>query len=270
MIYQRLLSAFALGALLSGANAGPCRPKSSTSITATSTETASTTAFESSSTANETISPTATETASITTTQESSTETTETFTTTETTSSGSTTLESTTTTSSAEPTVTEYLRNGDFDKTSNVFPWTFTDAAESPLLLGIASGLSHEGGHSMRLKFDGQVGYFLRNTLDASKLHAEIDYELSAWVKFDKEKVNGEGCELLYVWCFDDKWSYAEKAGNGVLNASPESTSDFVQVKATCRWTEAQLKKTPNILFKFQCSKTLAWIDSVQMTVADQ
>ncbi|KAF5009924.1 hypothetical protein FDECE_3909 [Fusarium decemcellulare] len=269
MIYHKFLTSFAVGALLSGANAGPCRPKSSTSITATLTGTSSTTAIESSSTATETISSTTTETASITTTQESSTETTETFTTTETTSSGSTTVESTTTTS-AEPTVTEYLRNGDFDKTSNVFPWTFTDALENPLLLGIALGLSHEGGHSMRLKFDGQVGYFLRNTLDASKLHAETDYELSAWVKFDKEKVDGEGCELLYVWCFDDVWSYAEKAGNGVLNASPESTSDFAQVKATCRWTEAQLKKSPNIMFKFQCSKTLAWIDSVQVTAADQ
>jgi hypothetical protein len=135
--------------------------------------------------------------------------------------------------------------------------------------MGVVSDVSHEGGHSLRLKFDSRPLYFLVNPLNPKALVAEQDYEISVWARFGKEvDDNGEGCTQLFLWCLHNDWDFAENGGNGQLLASADSVNDFAQVKATCRWSQAQLDKNPLLMLRWTCSKTLAWVDSVTIEKA--
>ncbi|KAL2672230.1 hypothetical protein Neosp_012931 [[Neocosmospora] mangrovei] len=175
-----------------------------------------------------------------------------------------------TTTTSAEPEETVYLRNGDFDESYDVSPW-YSALDVANILMGVVSGMSHDGGHSLRLKFGNRPLYFLANLLNPKVLVAEQDYDISAWVRFDKEvDDNGEGCTQVFLWCMHSEWNFAEKGGDGQLLASADSVNDFTQVKATCRWSQAQLDKNPLLMIRWTCSKTLGWVDSITVEKAAQ
>ncbi|UPL00263.1 hypothetical protein LCI18_011197 [Fusarium solani-melongenae] len=280
MVSQKFLSALAVLSLFSGSKAGVCYPSGSTSsITAQTvsptTETASSTTAESSTSATATgstttvnASPSSTET---TFTTISTTFSTTFWTTVSTTASTeSISVSTTTTATSAESEETVYLRNGDFDDNYDVSPWySALDAAT--ILMGVVSDVSHEGGHSLRLKFDSRPLYFLVNPLNPKALIAEQDYEISVWARFDKEvDDNGEGCTQLFLWCMHSDWDFAENGGNGQLLASADSVNDFAQVKATCRWSQEQLGKNPLLMLRWSCSKTLGWVDSITIEKAGQ
>ncbi|KAM0431413.1 hypothetical protein ACHAPT_005390 [Fusarium lateritium] len=256
MVSQKFLFAFAAFALLSGAEAGVCYPSGSTSsITAetASSTTASTSTVEASSSATETTFT------SVSTT----------FSTTFSTTASSDSITLSTTTTSAEPEETTYLRNGDFESSYDVSPW-YSALDVAVIQLSVISGVSREGGHSLRLKFDDSPNYFLVNPLNSKNLVAEQDYDVSAWVRFGKEFDNGEGCTQAFVWCVYNEWAFAENGGNGILLTSAASVDDFTQVKATCRWSQAQLDQGPLLMLRFTCSKTLAWADSITMEKAGQ
>ncbi|RMJ01456.1 hypothetical protein CDV36_015798 [Fusarium kuroshium] len=175
-----------------------------------------------------------------------------------------------TTTTSAEPEETLYLRNGDFDESYDASPW-YSALDVANLLMGVVSGVSHDGGQSLRLKFASRPLYFLANLLNPKALIAEQDYEISVWARFGKEvDDNGEGCTELFIWCMHSEWSFAEKGGDGQLLASADSVNDFVQVKATCRWSQEQLDKNPLLMLRWTCSKTLGWVDSITIEKAGQ
>ncbi|KAI8651997.1 hypothetical protein LRP88_10994 [Fusarium phalaenopsidis] len=289
MVSQKFLSGLAVLSLFSGSEAGVCYPSGSTSsITAqtisSTTGTASSTAETTSSTTAES-STSATATDSTTTVEASSSATKTSFTTISTTFS--TTLSTTflttasttastdsicvsTTTTSAEPEETVYLRNGDFDDSYDVSPW-YSALDVANILMGVVSDVSHEGGHSLRLKFNSRPLYFLANLLNPKALVAEQDYQISAWVRFGKEvDDNGEGCTQVFLWCMYSEWNFAEKGGDGQLLTSADSVNDFAQVKATCRWSQEQLDKNPLLMLRWTCSKTLGWVDSITIEKAGQ
>ncbi|KAJ4328080.1 hypothetical protein N0V84_001448 [Fusarium piperis] len=175
-----------------------------------------------------------------------------------------------TTTTSAEPEETIYLLNGDFDESYDVSPW-YSALDPAPLLMGVVSGMSHDGDHSLRLKFDSRPLYFLANHLNPKALVAEQDYEVSAWARFGKEvDDNGEGCTQLFIWCMYNDWNFAEKGGDGQLLTSADSVNGFAQVKATCRWSQEQLDNNPLLMLRWTCSKTLGWVDSITIEKAGQ
>ncbi|RSL74608.1 hypothetical protein CEP53_000176 [Fusarium sp. AF-6] len=278
MVSQKFLSVLAVLSLFSGSEAGVCYPSGSTSsitaeTTSSTTETASSTTLE--------LSTSSTATASTSTAEISSSATETSFTTVSTTFSttlfatASTTASTesisvSTTTTSAEPEETLYLRNGDFDESYDASPW-YSALDVANLLMGVVSGVSHDGGHSLRLKFASRPLYFLANLLNPKALIAEQDYEISAWARFDKEvDDNGEGCTELFIWCMHSEWSFAEKGGDGQLLASVDSVNDFVQVKATCRWSQEQLDKNPLLMLRWTCSTTLGWVDSITIEKAGQ
>ncbi|KAI8711439.1 hypothetical protein NCS52_01407300 [Fusarium sp. LHS14.1] len=264
MVSQRFLPALAILSLFSGSEAGVCYPSVSTSSITTQTvssATAESSTVDTSSSATEisftTFSTTLSTTFSTTLSTTASTASTD-------------SISVSTTTTSAEPEETVYLRNGDFDESYDVSPW-YSALDVANILMGVVSGMSHNGGHSLRLKFGGRPLYFLANVLNPKALVAEQDYEISAWVRFDKEvDDNGEGCTQVFMWCMYSEWNFAEKGGDGQLLASADSVNDFKQVKATCRWSQAQLDKNPLLMIRWTCSKTLGWVDSITVEKAGQ
>ncbi|RSL50934.1 hypothetical protein CEP54_011684 [Fusarium duplospermum] len=240
---------------------------SSTAETASSrTVESSTTATAAASTSTDEISSSETETSFTTVSTTFST----TFLTTASTTASTESISVSTTTTSVEPEETLYLRNGDFDESYDISPW-YSALDVANLLMGVVSGMSHDGGHSLRLKFGSRPLYFLANLLNPKALIAEQDYEISAWARFGKEvDDNGEGCTELFLWCMHSEWNFAEKGGDGQLLASADSVNDFVQVKATCRWSQEQLDKNPLLMLRWTCSKTLGWVDSITIEKAGQ
>ncbi|KAM5355171.1 hypothetical protein ACJ41O_001817 [Fusarium nematophilum] len=177
-----------------------------------------------------------------------------------------TTTASTTATTSAESEVTPLLLNGDFDKTPSVSPWEWAERIDN-YPLGIASGVSHEGGHSLRLKFDPSRLDFLVQKLDTSRLVAGQDYDVSAWLQFDKARDADGGCTEVLFWCQYGGFQYAENAGNGRIEPGAGSIGAFGQMQflGACRWSQAQLDQNPSVMFRFQCERTIVFLDSVEM-----
>ncbi|KAJ4328814.1 hypothetical protein N0V84_000601 [Fusarium piperis] len=175
------------------------------------------------------------------------------------TSTTSTTEASSITTSSVPEGPPELLINRGFENKDSLSPWERYQIFGT---LDIATDVSHRGDQSAHITWTspttpwGQYSYYtgVKQLVPVSQILADTPYEFSTWVKMDPNI----RCDNFYIACVI--------GGNGYIPASykpvPIPSTDWVQVKTTCQWTQAWLNMGgPGVTVSAYCKEASYYVD---------
>ncbi|PNP82769.1 hypothetical protein FNYG_04000 [Fusarium nygamai] len=257
MVSNKLIVA-AFAALTSVANASPCKPSFTKTITTSATETAGSSTYVETRTSI-TESETVTESETATTTTDTTTETLST-------EASTTVAESATTTTSVDEPL---LTNAGFEDGTTA-PWQLLTEHEDALVLG--SGFQSPASGKVQFEANGGAQYanLIIQKINKQALKAG-SYDLQGRTRVDSYSQSGDGCSVIIAACLIGSGENSVIVPASVARASAEnSASDWSQIETTCTFTDEMIARDADIsvVFGFSCSNSGAYLDAVELKPA--